>query len=153
MQEVDGQMVHFHDGVDLPANEGEPVMAAASGTVVFADVIPSGAETIEIVHPGGYHTLYLHESQILVKAGDHVQKGQVIGLVGSTGNSTGPHVHFSVEDPSGKAIDPTPFIGPLPPVDNFAPDMWPMAPVYVAPAPVRVYVAPRIVPKAPVRRK
>jgi murein DD-endopeptidase MepM/ murein hydrolase activator NlpD len=148
LETVDGQLVHFHDGIDLPADQGEPVMAAGSGTVVFADVLPSGAETVEIAHAGGYHSLYLHESQLLVTVGQHVQKGQIIGLVGTTGMSTGPHVHFTVQDPSGKAIDPTPFIGPLPEVDNFAPDMYPPPPVL---APVRVAVRAPVIARAPVR--
>jgi murein DD-endopeptidase MepM/ murein hydrolase activator NlpD len=111
LEMVDGQMVHFHDGVDLAAAYDQPVMAAASGTVVFAGVAPSGALTIEIAHPGGLHTIYMHEEQLLVQPGQQVDKGQVLGLVGSTGMSTGPHVHFMVQDPSGKPIDPMPFIG------------------------------------------
>jgi murein DD-endopeptidase MepM/ murein hydrolase activator NlpD len=110
LENVNGQMVHFHDGLDLAAQADEPVMAAASGTVVFAGMIPSGALTVEIAHAGGIHTLYLHEDQLLVQQGQQVQKGQIIGLVGSTGMATGPHVHFQVEDPTGKPIDPMPFI-------------------------------------------
>lgn len=110
LENVEGKLVHFHDGVDLAANSGEPVMAAASGTVTFAGFLPSGAQTVEITHAGGMKTLYLHESQLLVQQGQHVQKGQVIGLVGMTGMATGPHLHFTVQDPSGKPIDPMPFI-------------------------------------------
>ncbi|HVA26489.1 MAG TPA: M23 family metallopeptidase [Chloroflexota bacterium] len=110
MENVNGEMVHFHDGLDLAANYDEPVMAAASGTVVFAGVIPSGALTVEIAHAGGIHTWYLHEEQLLVQEGQQVQKGQIIGLVGATGLATGPHVHFQVEDPTGKPIDPLPFL-------------------------------------------
>lgn len=111
LEQVDGQMVHFHEGVDLEANYDEPVMAAASGTVVFAGVIPSGALTVEIAHAGGLHTLYLHEDEVLVQQGQQVQKGQIIGLVGATGLATGPHVHFQVNDPSGKPTDPMQFLG------------------------------------------
>lgn len=111
LEQVNGQTVHFHEGVDLEANYDEPVMAAASGTVVFAGVIPSGALTVEIAHAGGLHTLYLHEDQLLVQQGQQVQKGQIIGLVGASGLATGPHVHFQVNDPSGKPIDPMQFLG------------------------------------------
>lgn len=111
IEQVDGQLVHFHEGVDLDANYDEPVLAAASGTVVFAGVIPSGALTVEIAHAGGLHTLYLHEDELLVQQGQQVQKGQIIGLVGASGLATGPHVHFQVNDPSGKPIDPMQFIG------------------------------------------
>ena len=107
---VNGELVHFHEGVDLAANYDEPVMAAASGTVVFAGEIPSGALTVEIAHAGGIHTLYLHEEQLLVQQGQQVQKGQIIGLVGATGNATGPHLHFQMQDASGKLLDPMPYI-------------------------------------------
>lgn len=110
LQDVNGQLVHFHQGVDLAANYDEPVMAAASGTVVFAGVIPSGALTVEIAHASGIHTLYLHEEQLFVQQGQQVQKGQIIGLVGATGMATGPHVHFQVQDPSGSPIDPMSFL-------------------------------------------
>lgn len=110
LQEVNGQLVHFHDGVDLAAYYDEPVMAAAAGVVVFADVAPSGALTVEIAHAGGIHTVYMHEEQLLVTKGQPVEKGQIIGLVGATGMATGPHVHFMIKDPSGTPIDPLPFI-------------------------------------------
>lgn len=110
LEQVNGQMVHFHEGMDLAAQYDEPVMAAASGTVVFAGVIPSGAQTVEIAHAGGLHSLYLHEDQLLVQQGQKVQKGQIIGLVGATGMATGPHVHFQLQDPSGKPIDPAPYL-------------------------------------------
>ena len=110
LEMVNGQMVHFHEGVDLAANYDEPVMAAASGSVVFAGTIPSGALTVEIAHAGGIHTLYLHEEQLLVQQGQQVQKGQIIGLVGATGNATGPHLHFQMQDAGGKLLDPMPYI-------------------------------------------
>jgi len=107
---VGGQMVHFHDGVDLAANYDEPVMAAASGVVVFAGEAPSGALTVEIAHAGGIHTVYMHEEQLLVKQGQQVQKGQIIGLVGATGIATGPHVHFMIKNAAGTPIDALPWI-------------------------------------------
>jgi hypothetical protein len=110
LQVVNGQLVHFHDGVDLAANYDEPVMAAAAGKVVFAGVAPSGALTVEIAHAGGLNTAYMHEDELLVQLGQSVEKGQIIGLVGSTGMSTGPHLHFMLKDPNGTPIDPLPFI-------------------------------------------
>ncbi|MBV8083307.1 MAG: M23 family metallopeptidase, partial [Chloroflexi bacterium] len=110
LQMVDGQLVHFHDGVDLDEDMDQPVMAAANGVVTFAGVIPSGAETIEVTHAGGWKTVYMHEDQLLVNVGDHVQKGQIIGLIGMTGMTTGPHLHFTLQNPSGTAVDPMPFI-------------------------------------------
>ncbi|HEX6513304.1 MAG TPA: M23 family metallopeptidase, partial [Chloroflexota bacterium] len=98
LEPVNGQLMHFHEGIDLAGNYDDPVLAAASGTVVFAGIIPSGALTVEIAHAGGLHTLYLHEDALLVQQGQHVQKGQVIGLVGTTGMATGPHLHFQIND-------------------------------------------------------
>jgi murein DD-endopeptidase MepM/ murein hydrolase activator NlpD len=110
LQLVDGQSVHFHEGIDLAAGYGEPVMAAASGLVVFAGTIPSGALTVELQHAGNLHSLYLHEEQLLVQVGDHVKKGQIIGLVGATGIASGPHLHFQINDPTGRPVDPLPFL-------------------------------------------
>jgi murein DD-endopeptidase MepM/ murein hydrolase activator NlpD len=110
LEPVNGELVHFHEGVDLAANYDEPVMAAASGTVVFAGTIPSGALTVEIAHAGGIHSLYLHEDQLLVQQGQQVQKGQIIGLVGATGMATGPHVHFQLQDAGGTLLDPMTYL-------------------------------------------
>jgi murein DD-endopeptidase MepM/ murein hydrolase activator NlpD len=146
VQDVNGQQFHFHDGVDLAAAYDEPVMAAASGTVVYADVAPSGAETIEIAHAGGIHTVYLHEEQMLVQVGQHVDKGQIIGLVGSTGMSTGPHVHFMIEDASGKPIDPMPYLDPswVRPAETIEPASA-SVPAWTPPvAPAPLLAAPRI---------
>lgn len=102
----------FHNGVDLAAAAGTPIVAAASGTVVFAGMSSDKSDAnsqIIIQHDGanaGYQTMYLHWEKAFVKAGDHVAAGQEIALVGSVGYSTGPHLHFSVFDASGNAIDP-----------------------------------------------
>lgn len=86
-----------HLGIDIAAAEGTPLYAADSGQVVYASAIGGGyGNMIMIDHGNGYHTLYAHLSSILVKCGQSVSKGSVIGYTGNTGNSTGPHLHFEV---------------------------------------------------------
>ena len=85
----------FHSGTDLGAPEGTPVLAAVSGQVVTADFLGGYGLTVILQHEKGrQESLYAHMSQIFVKPGDKVEQGNVIGRVGSTGNSTGPHLHF-----------------------------------------------------------
>lgn len=85
----------FHAGTDLGAPEGTPVLAAVSGQVVTADLLGGYGLTVILQHEKGtQESLYGHMSQIFVKPGDQVEQGNVIGRVGSTGNSTGPHLHF-----------------------------------------------------------
>ncbi len=87
----------FHSGIDLGAPMGTPVLAAFEGRVEVADWQGGYGLTVELKHHQGQHrTLYAHLSEILVEAGQDVEQGTVIGLVGSTGNSTGPHLHFEV---------------------------------------------------------
>jgi murein DD-endopeptidase MepM/ murein hydrolase activator NlpD len=86
----------FHEGIDFPADVGTPIEAAASGKVVFAEVHPSYGKMIEIDHGNGLVSRYAHCSALLVKEGDFVMRGQLIARVGSTGRSTGPHLHFEV---------------------------------------------------------
>jgi len=86
----------FHEGIDFPADTGTPILAAASGQVVTADAHPQYGKMIEINHGNGLVSRYAHTSQMLVKAGDLVVRGQKVGTVGSTGRSTGPHLHFEV---------------------------------------------------------
>lgn len=95
----------FHNGIDIPAKLGTPVYAANAGTVVIATSHWSYGNYIMIDHGGGIFTLYAHNSQLLVKVGDTVKKGQTIAKVGSTGSSTGNHCHFSVRK-DGQYIDP-----------------------------------------------
>lgn len=85
-----------HAGVDLAANMGDPIKAARDGTVLSAGEIQGYGQTIVLSHADGTRTLYAHCSALHVKAGDKVKQGQVIGLVGSTGQSTGPHLHFEI---------------------------------------------------------
>lgn len=96
----------FHKGIDIGAAQGTNVLAAADGTVVTAGWNSGGyGYYITINHGGGIVTLYAHNSKLLVKAGDKVTKGQVIAKVGSTGNSTGPHIHFEVLK-NGSVVSP-----------------------------------------------
>ncbi|MBO4898028.1 MAG: peptidoglycan DD-metalloendopeptidase family protein [Clostridia bacterium] len=85
-----------HDGTDFGAAEGTPVYAADSGTVSFCGVSGGYGNLIIINHKNGYETYYGHLSRILVSSGQQVEKGAKIGEVGSTGNSTGPHLHFEI---------------------------------------------------------
>jgi murein DD-endopeptidase MepM/ murein hydrolase activator NlpD len=86
----------FHTGIDIAADIGEPVHAAASGVVAYAGWISGYGYAVIINHGGGISTLYAHNSQLLVSAGQAVQQGQVISKAGMTGYATGPHVHFEV---------------------------------------------------------
>lgn len=98
----------FHPGIDLPAPRGTPVAAAASGRVVFAAFNIGGyGNLVEIAHGGGVVTLYAHLSAISVRAGQAVGTGTLVGRVGSTGESTGPHLHFEVRVRDA-AADPLP---------------------------------------------
>ena len=90
--------IKFHNGVDLAADPGKPILAAADGIVKVANSTDSWGYGwgyyIKISHAGGYETLYAHCSRIAVRPDEEVHKGQVIGYVGETGNVTGPHLHF-----------------------------------------------------------
>lgn len=86
----------FHNGVDLAAASGTPILAAYDGDVVAADYSSSMGNYIMINHGGGLYTIYMHASALYVSKGQAVSKGQKIAAVGSTGRSTGPHLHFSV---------------------------------------------------------
>ena len=86
----------FHEGIDFPADVGTPIVAAASGIVIFADVHPQYGKMVEIDHGNGLVSRYAHASVLLVKEGDLVVRGQRLARVGTTGRSTGPHLHFEV---------------------------------------------------------
>lgn len=95
----------MHPGVDVSAVEGTPILAAASGVVRRAGVRGGYGNAIEVDHGEGLSTLYGHASQLLVQEGERVEKGQAIARVGSTGRSTGPHLHFEVRV-GGSPTDP-----------------------------------------------
>ncbi|HHT36111.1 MAG: peptidoglycan DD-metalloendopeptidase family protein [Candidatus Wallacebacter cryptica] len=86
----------FHTGIDLAVNAGVPIRAAADGTVVLSEDANGYGLTVVIDHGEGLSTLYAHASKLLVKPGDIVRAGDAVALVGSTGFSTGPHLHFEV---------------------------------------------------------
>lgn len=85
-----------HSGVDLKTKPGDNIYAAFEGEVIFSDVYHGYGNYIRIIHPNGLETCYSHNSKNLVKKGDYVKAGQVIGLVGQTGRATTPHLHFEV---------------------------------------------------------
>ena len=86
----------MHEGIDFPAEAGTPIVATASGKVIFADWHPAYGKMIEIDHGNGLVSRYAHTSSVAVKEGDLVVRGQRVATVGSTGRSTGPHLHFEV---------------------------------------------------------
>ncbi|MCR5584521.1 MAG: peptidoglycan DD-metalloendopeptidase family protein [Lachnospiraceae bacterium] len=87
----------FHSGIDIPATTGTEAKAALSGVVVAATYDPGSGNYVKISHGNGVYTSYCHASKLMVKVGDRVKKGQTVILVGSTGISTGPHLHFGVQ--------------------------------------------------------
>lgn len=95
-----------HHGIDIAAPRGTPIGAAAGGTVVFVGKRGGYGNTVIIEQTDGKQTLYAHADQLLVNIGEIVQAGQPIATVGSTGRSTGPHLHFEVRE-NGQPIDPT----------------------------------------------
>jgi len=99
----------FHAGLDIGADYGSKIRAAASGTVVFAEYTSGTGRTVKISHARGITTVYGHASSILVKEGQTVKKGDVIAKVGSSGRSTGPHLHFEVLL-YGAAVDPLQYL-------------------------------------------
>ncbi len=105
---ISGRMA-WHAGVDFAGKSGSDVVAVAAGVVVFAGSRKGFGRTIEISHGGGYVTRYGHHQDLLVSVGDLVKKGQTIGSMGSTGRSTGPHVHFEVLK-DGRPVDPSRYI-------------------------------------------
>jgi murein DD-endopeptidase MepM/ murein hydrolase activator NlpD len=106
---------HFHTGVDLAGSMDTPVVAAADGVVVAATPGTTGyGNHIIIDHGNGVLTLYGHLDHLVATVGQTVHQGQLIGLLGSSGNSTGPHLHFEVRV-QNQPVDPIPFLPPLPP--------------------------------------
>lgn len=105
---ITGRRAH-HYGIDFAGKEGADVVTVAAGVVVYAGVRSGYGKMVEINHGGGYSTRYGHHKELAVKVGDIVKKGQVIGYMGSSGRSTGPHVHFEVYK-NGRVVDPSAYI-------------------------------------------
>jgi lysostaphin len=103
-----GQLA-MHEGIDFLADAGSPIVAAAGGVVVFAGFHPQYGYVVDIDHGNDLVTRYAHQSKLLVKEGDVVARGRKIGEVGSTGRSTGPHLHFEVRF-RGVAQNPSKFL-------------------------------------------
>lgn len=99
----------YHEGLDIASSYGNPVHATANGRITQAGWVNGYGYLVEINHGNGIKTRYGHNSAILVSVGDQVVQGQTISLIGSTGNSTGPHCHYEVRV-NGEAVDPTLFL-------------------------------------------
>jgi hypothetical protein len=100
----------FHKGLDFASDAGADVLAVGQGVVTWAGAREGYGVLVEVNHGNGFITRYAHNSKVLVTKGDTVQRGQAIAVVGSTGRSTGPHVHFEVLK-DGRQIDPMTFVG------------------------------------------
>lgn len=101
----------FHSGVDIAGNLGDPIYAALGGEVMAAEQMGARGKYIVIKHSNGLETWYMHLKEMNVSAGDTVTKGQIIGLLGNTGRSTGPHLHFQVVK-QNKTVNPLSYVKP-----------------------------------------
>ena len=99
----------FHEGLDFPAATGTPIYAAAGGIVSFAEQTPDYGKLVKIDHGSGLETRYAHSSKLLVKVGERVEKGQIIAEVGSSGRSTGSHLHYEIRL-NGNPLDPRQYL-------------------------------------------
>ncbi len=99
----------YHKGIDFSGKRGSEVLAVAAGVVTKSERVAGYGNIVEIRHADGYITRYAHNQENLVKEGDRVEKGEPIAMLGSTGRSSGPHVHFEVRR-NGKIINPSRFI-------------------------------------------
>ena len=108
-----GRAYEFHPGMDIDGERGDLVTASANGTVIKASYTGGYGNMVEIDHGNGIHTRYGHMSKLEVEAGETVTRGQLIGEIGSTGRSTGPHLHFELRY-NDKPINPRHFLKPEP---------------------------------------
>lgn len=106
-----------HDGYDLAAAMGTPIRASKAGKVTFAGRKGGYGNAVILAHPGGWSTLYGHASRLAVDVGQEVNAGQVVAYVGSTGHSTGPHLHYELRL-NGKPVDPGLFTAAAPPASK-----------------------------------
>jgi murein DD-endopeptidase MepM/ murein hydrolase activator NlpD len=112
-----GKQEEFHEGLDIAADYGVEVQAAGNGTVTFAGWMPVYGRAVIIDHGYGITSMYGHNSELLVKTGERVIRGQAIARVGSSGRSTGPHVHFQIER-NGQLQDPLLYLNAKTPDDS-----------------------------------
>ena len=103
----------FHDGIDIAAPEGTPVYAARGGRVIYSDQIPGYGNIVIVAHEQGLSTVYAHNSDNEVSAGDVVREGEVVSRVGRTGRTTGANLHFEVRQ-ENVARNPLYYLPPLP---------------------------------------
>ena len=106
-----GSSTEFHNGIDIPAPTGTPIIAVSGGQVAWSYLSSSAGNWIGIDHGNGTYSVYMHMSSRLVKEGDYVTAGQTIGLVGSTGRSSGPHLHLSIRVDGGY-VNPLNYVSP-----------------------------------------
>ncbi|MGB2833292.1 MAG: M23 family metallopeptidase [Methylotenera sp.] len=99
----------FHEGLDFPAISGTPIYAAAGGIVSTSEDSTGYGKLVKIEHGSGLETRYAHCSKLLVKVGERVEKGQIVAEMGSTGRSTGPHLHYEIRL-NGNALDPRQYL-------------------------------------------
>ncbi|MEJ2683646.1 MAG: M23 family metallopeptidase [Candidatus Sulfobium sp.] len=99
----------FHGGVDIAAEPGEPVRATADGIVSFAGWSGNNGNLVVIEHGMGFQTFYAHNRKVIVKVGQKVKRGQIISYMGSTGRSTGPHVHYEIWH-DGRSVNPAKYL-------------------------------------------
>jgi murein DD-endopeptidase MepM/ murein hydrolase activator NlpD len=102
---LNGQLRSPHTGIDLGAEEGTPVLASNSGIVVLVETLFFSGKSVILDHGWGIYSMYFHLSEVLVKEGDRVDQGAILGRVGSTGRSTGPHLHWGIRM-NGARVDP-----------------------------------------------
>ncbi|RKN84050.1 M23 family metallopeptidase [Paenibacillus ginsengarvi] len=99
----------FHSGLDIAGRTNDPIYAAADGVVLSSGWNKSEGNSVLIDHGNGLRTLYMHLNELVVAKGDRVKKGELIGKMGSTGRSTGPHLHYGIFK-NGAAVDPRPYL-------------------------------------------
>ncbi len=104
------QQIRFHHGVDLAASSGTPIRAFQAGQVVYSGEMGKYGNTVIVEHQNGYRSLYAHALENHVQVGDVVSEGQILGLVGNTGRSTGSHLHFELQK-DGTKINPLANVG------------------------------------------
>jgi len=105
---INGRLA-WHNGVDFAGKDGSDVITVAAGVVVYAGPRSGFGKMVEINHGSGFTSRYGHHKELFVKVGDIVKKGQIVGKMGSSGRSTGPHVHFEVFK-NGRVVDPYSYI-------------------------------------------
>jgi murein DD-endopeptidase MepM/ murein hydrolase activator NlpD len=108
--EVSGLWTSFHTGLDFAAPTGTPIVSVANGTVTYVGYDGSYGDKVVVALDDGTVTWYCHMTEFTVSVGDRVLQGQELGTVGSTGNTTGPHLHFEVHPDGGDPVDPYPFL-------------------------------------------